>query len=443
MQHEFVITVTFLLEMIISYVFFLQQGEVRRKKWVCWAIGTGLFLSGALLDFLFSNTVWLNGMYFIVINFLFGLFAFDVRPGRALFGALVLTALSTTLEYVTIFAMSFLVKVPNDYYLQDVSYLILVASISKTLYFAVSAALAKCTQTEKSSVRYPGVFYIYPFAVVFVAILLWVVCVKYGVSGIYLLLASGVCMILLLSAILLFVFYQKTAQKESHLNSLQSQLEKIELDKRYYDILEKQNEDLMIYAHDTNKHLNAIRALNDDPQIETYLNKMSDQLQEYSRSGYSGNRMLDVICSKYTAECALNNISLEIDMRLANFKYIDDFDLVTLFSNILDNAVEAAVQSEKKEIRMFTDHKNTYDVITVENSCDHPPRVRDRELKTTKKNQRLHGLGMKSVGKTLRKYGGDFAWTYDEVLRQFCVTIMVSPRCAQKDAVSPAEHSAP
>ncbi len=58
-------------------------------------------------------------------------------------------------------------------------------------------------------------------------------------------------------------------------------MEKAETEKTYYSIIEKQNENLKSYADDAQNHLDAIRNLNSDPEIEEYINKMSERLEEY------------------------------------------------------------------------------------------------------------------------------------------------------------------
>ncbi len=419
------VLVVYLIELVIAYVLFSMQGSLKRKPWVCWAIGAALFCAGAL-EYVLLNEVWLNMLCDGIILFLFGYLVFSISWKMALFDAVILETLSLIWDFTTITLISYITKAEMIAYKEQLSYYLMLAAISKTLCFISSIVLAKCTCKEENAVKFPFVFYVYPFAVIAVILVAWGICTTYQVDGWYLILLSGLCMVFLLSVVLLFISYQRTAQKENQINSLHSQLEKIETDKRYYDILEKQNEDLMIYAHDTKKHLSAIRELNDNAQIETYLAKISEQLRQYSRIGHSGNKMLDVICNKYSEECALYGIDLELDVHLANFKYVDDLDLVAIFGNILDNALEAAQESQEKKIALLTDHLNTYDIVTLTNSCDRPPIARGRELQTTKPNARLHGLGIKSLKRTLKKYDGDCDWHYDTQLRQFSITIMLS-----------------
>lgn len=429
MAQKLAVTGVFLFEMLVAYVFFMQLGELKYKKWKGLLLGTALFLVGSLIYNFFPTSVWVNGLNFALINFLFGFLAFDIRWSRVLFGAAVLDILSTALEFATISGLAFFTKRDMEYHLQmdHIAYFILIACISKLLYFLCSMLLAKLIQPEKTPVRFPKVYYVYPFAAISVLLLIWQLYVSVDIPSYYLLLFSLICLFLLLSVILLFVSYQSTVQKENTIRFLQSEADRIETDQRYYSVLEKQNENLRIYAHDMKKHLNAIRALNQDAQIDSYLDQMSERLREYSQIGNSGNRMLDVICSKYAAECETKHIELHTDFRTANFSYIEDYDLVTVFGNLLDNAVEAAEKAEERYITVKTAQKNHYDVVVIQNSCAVPPQAENRELQTTKERRELHGLGLKSVSGVLQKYGGDYDWSFDSTKMQFCVTVMLPP----------------
>ena len=85
----------------------------------------------------------------------------------------------------------------------------------------------------------------------------------------------------------------------------------------------------------------------------------------------------------------------------------------------MDNAIEAAEKSSSKTINIATDHINTYDVVTITNSCDTPPKIKGNDLETTKKNKINHGLGVKSIQKVLKQYNGDCQWEYNENKREF------------------------
>ena len=182
----------------------------------------------------------------------------------------------------------------------------------------------------------------------------------------------------------------------------------------------------MIYAHDAKKHLAAIQALNDDPAIGSYVTKLSEQLKDYSKSHSSGNKLLDVMLHKYDIDCKMRGITFEYDVKVCNLSQLEDIDLVAILGNLLDNAVTASEQSSEKYISLATVYRNRYSVIIVSNSCDTPPKLSENRLVSTKSESSLHGFGLKSVTKTIRKYDGDYEWDYDSEARLFRITVMIS-----------------
>ena len=207
---------------------------------------------------------------------------------------------------------------------------------------------------------------------------------------------------------------------------IQSELSRLQTEQSYYQILDQQNQQLMIYAHDAKKHLAAIQALNEDPAIGSYVTKLSEQLKDYSKSRNSGNKLLDVMLHKYDIDCKMRDISFEYDVKVCNLSQLEDIDLVAILGNLLDNAVTASEQSSEKYISVATIYRNRYSVIIVSNSCDTPPKLSGHHLISTKSGAGFHGFGMKSVAKSIKKYDGDYEWEYDAERQLFTVTVMIA-----------------
>ena len=206
---------------------------------------------------------------------------------------------------------------------------------------------------------------------------------------------------------------------------VKSELSRIQTEKSYYQILDQQNQQLMIYAHDAKNHLAAIKNLNTDPQISSYISKLSEQLAEYTHNCHSGNKLLDVMIHKYSVDCEIRGICFDYDVKLCNLSEVEDIDLVAILGNLIDNAISAAENSEQKRVSLATARRNSYSIIVITNSCDTPPKSNGNHLITSKADQKIHGFGLKSVGKTLKKYQGDFEWEYDDNCHEFTVTVMV------------------
>lgn len=414
----------YLLELFISYYFFSQVSNRKKTPLFCFAIGLITFGLGATVYLLFS-TIWLNLVCFLIINMVFAFCCFNVNLKQSIFLSIILDIMSTCTEYITIFIISIVLNrdvIANSH---DVSQYLLNVVISKTIYFFCCLLLIKFIKTKDTSTPIPKTYYFYPIVVIVVLLFLWSINSDFDLSQTYKYIISIISFSLLLSTILIFVSYRRSVDKETKLLQLESELTKLENDKTYYQILEQQNENLAIYAHDTQKHLAAIKELSSNEEIDKYLTQMQLELKKYSQASHSGNHFLDVIINKYITECELKEIKFTYDVRLSNLLGIEMYDLVAILGNVLDNAVEAAEKSQGKYIDFFTDHRNTYYIVVIKNSCDKKPISDNLILKTTKNNKRFHGFGLKSLRNTLKKYNGDYTWEYDEHNREFITTIMI------------------
>ena len=102
-------------------------------------------------------------------------------------------------------------------------------------------------------------------------------------------------------------------------------------------------------------------------------------------------------------------------------------DICAVFSNALDNAIEA-LQKVDKERRFYMRLKrtNTYYMITMQNTIVHtddPKSILQKNRFTTKKNKELHGYGMQNMRKTIEKYGGEITAEIED--GEFILTILL------------------
>ena len=226
-----------------------------------------------------------------------------------------------------------------------------------------------------------------------------------------------------ISTVIIFISYQNTEKRDITIYRLKAEIERIKIEQSHYEILKKQNSDILRYAHDAKNHLAIIKNLNDNPKVDQYIDEMNEELRSYTKVSHTGNTTFDVILNKYLYECEINDIQFNCDVRVSNLNFVESYDLIAILSNLLDNAIEAAVHSEEKIITLESDYRNNYAVIIISNSCDIPPTSNDNILLTTKSDKRFHGIGLKSVKRSLNKYNGDFSWEYDANKKTFSVTV--------------------
>lgn len=422
MLYYIILTNAYIIELFATYIVFSQLGEKRMRPLFCLLIGTGLFILAYLVNILSANNVWINILFYPLICFLFAVLCFKIKPTKAALWSVLLEFICIALEYVFEAILSIISNADILGYRDNDFIAFYVVATSKGTFFLVCALLSRLLNKENHS-KVPASFYLYPVSAILVIATFWY---TNNDNKVYQILMFAVGTLLLLSSIILFITYQRNTERENELFQLKNEMNRIETEKTYYDILEKQNQDLMIYAHDAKNHLTAIKSLNTDPQIEEYINKMTESLTTYSKVSHSGNQTLDVIINKYLTECEIKGVKFTFDIHLRNLNYVEDYDLVTILGNLLDNALESAKKSEKREISLSIDYRNTYDVIIISNSCDISPTTSNEKLLTTKADKKLHGIGIKSVIKTLKKYNGYFDWEYDQENKIFTSTIMMT-----------------
>ena len=141
-------------------------------------------------------------------------------------------------------------------------------------------------------------------------------------------------------------------------------------------------------------------------EAKQYTSEILDKLNAMYTYISVGNALLNFIINSKLSKA--KELGLEIKAEIENlpFSYMDSIDFSSLLSNILDNAMEAAVDSERKMLGVTIAHKKGFDTIAVKNSIDQSVLERNPELRTSKTEQG-HGLGIKQIRAIVEKYDGE------------------------------------
>lgn len=412
--------------MLISTIFFNGISEKKRSLTATILIGSLFFEIGAAVNIFIISTVWLNVLISVLANIALALTCFNIKKQTAVFYSVLLVALSTFIELILIFTISVSSNLYVTEYKSEIVLLVIEVIISKVIFFFITLLLHRFSKHDTTTARIPVSFYFFPLVTLIAVISFWYVSISQYLEFKNQIVLSIISVLLMLVTLFIFFSYQTNAQKENRLLFLQQEQDKLKTDITYYEILERQNNNLRAYAHDTKNHLSVIKNLNTNPEIEMHISQMSESLAEYSKVCHSGNHTLDVVVDKYVTECQINGLNFKFDIKNNNLSTIELYDIVTILGNLLDNALEAANNSAKKIVSFETDYRNNFSVIIVSNSCDTNPMSDGKTLPaTTKSNKHLHGFGLKSVKKTVKKYNGDIAFDYDENNSLFIVTVMI------------------
>lgn len=161
--------------------------------------------------------------------------------------------------------------------------------------------------------------------------------------------------------------------------------------------------------HDLKHQIAALRAESDPGRREAFLDQMDREIKVYEAQNKTGSPVLDTILTSKSLYCVQHDITLTsvADGHLLTF--LDVMDICTIFGNILDNAIEyvsTLPQPEKRLIHLSLSSQKGFLLLRVENYCEARLSFRDGLPVTTKGDENYHGFGLKSVRRTLEKYGG-------------------------------------
>ena len=101
---------------------------------------------------------------------------------------------------------------------------------------------------------------------------------------------------------------------------------------------------------------------------------------------------------------------------------MDAPSVTTLYGNLLSNAFEAATLSTEKSVEVSVInniHQNNI-IISVINSCDIAPILENAgRFRSLKKGPGIHGVGLKSIERIVKKYHGIETMYYDDKNMRF------------------------
>lgn len=184
--------------------------------------------------------------------------------------------------------------------------------------------------------------------------------------------------------------------------------EKIDIQYNYYLSLKKEQEKIDKFRHDMKNHLICIKNLAKTEESEKYIEKINFEINQNTVDFNTGSPILDIIFYEKSLICIDKKIEYQFDLDYSKCEFIDVIDTCSIFSNLLDNAIEACdkITQGKRFISIKGNKINNFFVIKCENSKINDILYEGKNIATDKENKDLHGIGLKSIRDSFEKYDG-------------------------------------
>ena len=199
---------------------------------------------------------------------------------------------------------------------------------------------------------------------------------------------------------------QKHFVEEQQVRAMKMRLEEAE---NFYGSIRK-------VRHEMKNHMANIKGLagaGEYGEIEDYVRRMDETMQELEYKYVTGNAVTDVIINDICRRTEKVGIRFDADFRYGG--EIPVFDMGIILNNLLDNAIEACEKLEtgKGFVRLSLKRKKQFLILCVENSFDGAvPVSKGSPLPPTTKQSILpgiiteHGIGLENVRDIAERYFG-------------------------------------
>lgn len=212
--------------------------------------------------------------------------------------------------------------------------------------------------------------------------------------------------------IVMFLMFEVAMRRK-----LQDELSAVKLlrqrEKEQYEISKTNIELINMKCHDL-KH--QIRNIGTSGSLnEQSVREMENLIQIYDSALRTGNAALDTIFMEKLLKCNKDGVRLSCIADGQKLSFMREYDIYSLFGNLIDNAIEAVLPLEesKRVISLSVRAVGNLLSVNLHNFYNSKIKFESGLPVTTKPDKSYHGFGMKSVEYICSRYGGDLSINAD------------------------------
>lgn len=422
---EYITDITILIiEIVCSFIFFdiLAVKKEKNKKKVILSVLVLILLLRLCICFLNKYTI-IKMLMIIVIMLLVMRFLYDISIVKALILVFFVQSIMTLIDYIIIMILA---KLYGDITaLESASGLIgrLIIILSRLILFVGLIILSRISTKKNNSVTADMSdkewiqFLIFPIFTICAVMLMTSSVIKSyhsDIIAIYYIIAIGLIVLNLVVFHLISEILENSRNMKEAEALRQQSIGQLEL---YNSMRENYN----IQRQRTHEYKNQIVCMDmlmkkkDYSKLEDYIGNISDGLDAQLDMVDTNNDVVNAIFNAKYYEAIKNDVLVVLKINDLSDIKISDNDIVTILSNLLDNAIEAAKQCDigKRIVKIKMLYEDAVLSIAVSNSYKaEPVLTEDGYIRTTKKDREEHGWGMRNVVVTLEKYNAEYIIDY-------------------------------
>lgn len=215
--------------------------------------------------------------------------------------------------------------------------------------------------------------------------------------------------------IFLYYFAMRILEKEETLQKMRLNAERMHSQMSMYRTVQTQYEQQRRFLHDYKNQLNCIQGLLDCGQTQEaseYITRMTGNLRAQFGDINTNHTVANIILNQKYQTARDQKIAMTFVINDLSELTMTEEDLVTLLTNLLDNAIEACEKIDDKnasitktiQFKMVIEEDQL--ILSVRNPVSQPVLIKNNTVVTSKKDTAYHGIGLSNVDTVVKKYHG-------------------------------------
>lgn len=207
-------------------------------------------------------------------------------------------------------------------------------------------------------------------------------------------------------------------QKKYYVEQNQLKEEYIRTQQDYFKMIYEKDKEMRSFRHDVANQIGLLQMLIEQGKVEEAKQQLTGISHDFHRTTVqkvqTGNEMLDAILSMMNQKAVEKGVELEISGELQNKSRHNVYELCTIFTNAISNAIEACCKLDKeKTVQIKLVEHNQSLCCIFENPASEIMYQAVMEEKTTKEDTDNHGHGVKNIRQAVERLGGEMEYRYE------------------------------
>ncbi|WP_207649496.1 GHKL domain-containing protein [Anaeromicropila populeti] len=233
----------------------------------------------------------------------------------------------------------------------------------------------------------------------------------------------------LIGVVILNVYFIVYIQYIYTANSLKNKLElseqRITISYEYYKEVEDKYISLQKIIHDMKNHiqiLENIYAEGATASTRKYREDICGFLELFGPKCYTSNIILNIIINHKVLLALKDNIKLLCEIDAVDLQFISEFDMTTIFCNLLDNAIaECKLLRTDREIYFKIRQFNSFIIINIVNKMSKSIHTWEEQIAFRRRLEM--GTGLSNVKAAVENYNGDMRMYFEKDLFEVNISI--------------------